>query len=228
MEKLSGGMTEKDKQILKAVAPLFIVIILFFVVGKFGISQIKNTRQQINTIKKTESVLTGKLKILQSISEVSASGADISLVALPENNPALSVISQIKFLAFTNSIVIESIKSSTPGEVVDLSYVTTSFTAIGTKDSILSFIRAIDTIAPISVVEKMDISTNAGSSEASVSMRTYFASLPKTIPTITQAITDLNASEKELLSDISLLTAPVFGEPSFASASAINQNPFGQ
>lgn len=230
MDNLPTGITEKDKQIIKAVAPLLIVLLLFFVVGKFGISQIRSTKQQIDLMKKNEAVLTNKLKILRSISEVSASGADVSLVALPDTNPALSVISQIRLLASNNSIIIEGIKSSVPpsDNVADLTYVTTSFTAIGTKESVLSFVRAIDTIAPISIVEKMDISTSAGASEASIIVKTYYASLPTTIPTITQAVTDLNASEKELLSEISVLNPPVFNEFTFATGSAINQNPFGQ
>lgn len=227
MDNLPTTITEKDKQILKAAAPLVIVVMLFFIVGKFGVSNIKEVRQQINNTKKTESVLNGKLKILQTVADAQA-GADMSLIALPDKNPALSIISQIKLLSFNNSITVEGIKSSTPGDTTGLSYVTTTFTAIGTEDSILSFARGINNIAPVSVIEKMDISTNAGSGEASISIKTYYAPLPATIPTITQAVTDLNATEKSLLSEIIALTPPVFSDIISASASAINQDPFGR
>lgn len=227
MDKISAGITQKDKQILKAAAPLLIVVLLFYIVSKFGFMKIKEIKQQINTNKKTISVLSGKLKILQSVSAAYSSGSDASLTALPDKNPTLSVISQLKLLASSSSVMISDVKSSLPGELADLSYVATSFIAAGTKDSIISFTRAINTIAPISIIEKIDMSTNAGYSEANISIKTYFAPLPKTIPTVTQAVTDLTASEKSLLSEISILTPPVFGEVVQTEGGSINQNPFG-
>ncbi len=227
MSKLE--ISENDKQILKSVAPLVIVIILFVIVGKFAIAQVTNLRNQISEAKKTQSVLSNKLNILRSISQVSISGTNAALIALPKSNPSLQVMSQLKFLASSNLVVIEGIKVSMAGDSSDsLSHVTTSFNIIGPKDAIIAFVKSVDTIAPITFVEKMELVEDSGLSAANITTKTYYASLPTTIPTVTQTITDLTSSEKDLLSQIGGLSQSALEIPASASVSGINPNPFGQ
>jgi len=231
MENLNGNMnvSENDKQILKSVAPLVVVIILFFVAGKFAISQVKSLRDQISEAKKTQSVLSNKNIVLRTISQVSEAGSSAALIALPKSNPSLQVVSQLKSLASANAVVMDTVKSSAPVDTSgDLVYVTTSFNLKGPRDSILSFVKSVENLAPITYIEKIGLSEDGGSIEAVISVKTYFAPLPKTIPTITQPITDLTSTEKSLLSEITGLTQPAFTEVTFATSGAINANPFGQ
>jgi len=222
-------MSENDKEILKSTAPLIIVIILFVIVGKFGISQVTDLRAKINDAKKTQSTLSEKLKILKSLSQTAVSSADSVTFALPKSNPSLQIMSQLKLLASNNLLVLSDIRASiSSGDSSNLSSVTTSFNVTGPREQIISFIKSIDSIAPITLVDKMQLSEDKGVNIANISTRTYWAEFPSTIPTVTQSVTDLTVSEKDLLMQISNLTFPSFGETVTATDSAINPNPFGQ
>lgn len=227
MSKLE--ISENDKQILRSTAPLVVVITLFVIVGKFAVTQVTNLRNQISEAKKTQSVLSNKLNVLRSISQVSVSGTNTALIALPRSNPSLQVMSQLKSLASSNLVVMEEIKVSMASDGSDsLSYITTSFSIIGPKDAIISFVKSVDTIAPITFVEKMELVEDSGLGAANITTKTYYATLPTTIPTVTQPITDLTSAEKDLLSQISGLSQSSIEIPTSASVSGINPNPFGQ
>lgn len=230
MENISTNVnvSENDKQIIKSVAPLVIVILLFFVVGKFGIAQITGLRSKISAAKKTESVLSQKYNVLKSVAVVAASGSNQTLAALPKDNPAVMLQSQVKSIAASNLLVIDSLKSIGVSSTSDLSSVTTTIELNGPKEAIIAFIRAMDTIAPITTVDKVSFSETGASVKAEIGLRTYYAPLPKTIPTVTQPVVDLTASEKALLTQISSLTQPTFSDILVATQSALNPNPFGQ
>ncbi len=222
-------VTEKDKQILKSIVPLLIVVALFIFAGKFAIGQIKNVSTQIKEAKKTQSVLSEKLKTLRSVSLVSASGSTAAIIALPKSNPSLQIISQIRNLASMNLLLIEGIRASvSESDIGQMSYVTTSFNLVGPREAISAFVKGIEGIAPMSFVDKLSlVEDGSGGTAASVTVKTYFAPLPSTIPTVTQSVTDLTASEKELLKQISSLTQPVIDTGIVATVSGANPNPFG-
>ncbi len=227
MSKLE--ISENDKQILKSTAPLVIVIVLFVMVGKFAVGQVTNLRNQIGEAKKSQSVLSNKLNVLRSVSQLSASGTNAALIALPKSNPSLQVMSQLKSLASSNLVVMEEIKVSMASDSSGgLSYVTTSFNIIGPKNAIVAFVKSVDTIAPITFVEKMELVEDSGLGAANITTKTYYAPLPATIPTLTQSITDLTSAEKDLLSQIGGLSQSSIEIPASASVSGINPNPFGQ
>jgi len=229
MNKFLDSVPENQKQIIKSVAPLVIVLILFLIVGKFGFAQISKIRSQIKSAEKSESILTDKLSILRSVAQTSATGANSVLFALPKSNPALQTISQLKVLASQNLVVLSDVKSTAGiSSSSDLSSVNVSFVLTGTREQIISFIKGLDTIAPVTFVSKMDLSELAGVNVANVTTKTFYAPLPKTIPTVTQPITDLTPSEKDQLVKILGLTPPVFGEYTVTTISEVNPNPFGQ
>jgi hypothetical protein len=228
MTSIVENVPEGDKQILKSVAPLVIVLVLFIITGKFAITQITNVRNQISLAKKSQSVLSEKLKTLRSSAQISADGSGVALIALPKSNPSLQVISQLKMLASSNLALIEGLRSNvTESSTDEILHVTTSFSLVGPKDAIIAFVKGVDTIAPITFVEKMELVEDAGLSSATITTRTYFASLPKTIPTVTQPITDLTLSEKDLLTQLSKLSQSAIDTPAPSSGSGTNANPFG-
>lgn len=221
-------MKESDKQILKSIAPLLILIMLFFIAGKFSLSQVKSLRSQIKNTEKTQSVLSDKLKTLRSVSQLSTDQKNIALAAMPKTNPALSVISQIRILAAETSLTVENIKSSSIEDATGgLSYTTTSFDLLGPRSAILTFVEKLGKMAPLTYIEKVDISENFGTDEVSVYTKTYYAALPETIPMATEAVSDLTSTEKEMLTQMLSLSQPVINENVIASASAINATPFG-
>lgn len=230
MSKKNEGLTitENDKQVLKSTLPLFVVVLLFIFAGKFAVSEIQKINNQIKETKKTQSVLSQKLNTLRSVSQLSVSGTNAAITALPKSNPSLQVVSQMKSLASSNLLLIQDMRSSASDKSSSqVPYVTTSFNLVGSKDAISAFIKGVDTIAPISFVDKVSLTQDGGAFAANISVKTYYAPLPSTIPTITQTVTDLTASEKELLNQIGRLSQPALNLPVTATVSATNSNPFG-
>lgn len=224
-----NNLSESDKQILKSVAPLVIVIILFIISGRFAISKVTDIRKQITDAKKVQLVLNNKLKTLSTISQNSGASANLAVMAFPKSNPALQLFSQIKILAGTNQLILSNIKSSIgSAEGDNLSFLNTTFDITGSRNDIFSFIFGTSGIAPLTFIQKVDFTENQGAYTANITARTYFAPLPSTIPTVTQAVTDLSSVEKNLLAELGTLSQPITFEVSYATVSATNPNPFGQ
>jgi hypothetical protein len=229
MDKLFGPVPENQKQILKSVLPLLVIIMLFVIVGKYGFSEVQSLRNQIKIAEKTRSVLSDKLTLLNAVSQSTVDQVTATVFALPKSNPTLQTISQLKTLSLQNLVVLEDIKSSNVSEGTSgISYVNTSFKITGTRDQILAFAKSIGDIAPISVIDKMDLAEASGVNTANISVKTFFAEFPKTIPTISQPVTDLTASEKELLSQIVNLVPPMFDESKVLPSTSTNPYPFGE
>jgi Tfp pilus assembly protein PilO len=229
MGNLFEGMSENAKQGLKSAVPLLVIAALFLVVGKFSLSQIANLRSEIGDAENKQSILSNKLHILDSISKDPTANADQVLFALPKSNPTLQVVSQLKLLAVQNSLVLDSIRSAEGSSGSNnISSVKITFNVMGAREQVALFIKAIETVAPITFVGRVDITENAGLEIAAVSVSSFYAPLPKTLPSVTEAVTDLNASEKSMLSQVNTLIRPSFSEITTATPSGLNANPFGQ
>jgi hypothetical protein len=228
MQNLLKGIPENVKQILSAAIPFAVVVILFLVVGNFGISKVTDLRAQITEATSQKATLTQKLSILQSLSLVAAQSGNLATSALPDSNPSLLVSSQLKLLAGNAGMVISSIKSGAAGvDASGLSRVDISFTVTGARVQIISFLKNIGNIAPVTLIDKISLAETGGVTKADVSVKSFWAPLPKTIPSVDQAITDLTADEKKLLTQIGELTQPTFIQVASSSGN-VNPNPFGQ
>src|SRR5688572_160944 len=105
------NMPVATRRIIGSILPLVVVLILFFVVGKFGLSKMTDLRKQITKAQKEESILTEKLKILETVSDTLGQGSAISAAVMPESNPSLIVLTQLKILASTSGVFITNIKA---------------------------------------------------------------------------------------------------------------------
>lgn len=229
MENSFTNISERDKQIIKSVAPFLIAIVLFIIVGKFGISQISNIRSKIKTAEKKHSTLSQKLNILRSISQVSSDWADLTVYALPESNPSLQLLSQLRLISSNNSVILSEMRiSSGAPRSENLSTINSSFTVLGTKDSVIAFCNDLGKIAPITIISRIELSDQGGITQADVTTATFYAGLPKSIPSVTQQIIDLSDSEKELISQIEDLQTPIIGQSFSPSTEGLNSAPFGE
>ena len=229
MEKSFTNIAGKEKQIIKSIGPLLIVVVLFIFVGKFGISQISGLQSKIKETEKKRATLVQKLNILNSISQESAEWADLTIYALPRSSPSLQLLSQLRTISSNNNVVLTSVKVSPGGGGgKDLKSIGSSFSALGTKESIVAFCNSISQIAPMTLISNINLTDEAGMTKADITTRTFYADLPKTIPSVTQAVTDLSSSEKEIINQVSALSQPVMGETFTPSAEGINSSPFGE
>lgn len=221
------NIPENIKVIFNSVAPLTITVILFVLVGNFGISKISDIRTQIDSARIAQNVLTQKVSTLQSLGGTIATYSSAASVALPDSNTSLAVISQLRNLSAANTLLISNIKTASEAkDPSGLSRVDISFDVDGGLAQITTFLKAVGTIAPIANISQIKINESNGTVKASVSARSYWSALPATLPTTTQALDNLTPDEQAVLTTVNSLTQPTFGAVAPASGGAVKSNPF--
>jgi hypothetical protein len=222
-------MPESFRQTISACIPLLVVIILFAIVGKFGVTKVIEIRSKVTAAENTTATLTQKLNLLQTISSTVSLGAPLANSALPALNPSLAVSSQLKTLALQDGVLVSSVKSNAGGvSLSGLHEADLSFIADGTRQQVFKLIEDMATIAPVTVINEIRVSENAGALRAGVSAKSYWADLPKTIPAIDAPITDLSQDEKETLGKINALLQPQFTQITASQSGGTNLSPFGE
>jgi hypothetical protein len=199
------------KTLLASLLPLLASVLVFVVILKFGFGKISEVRLKVNDAKKNQTVLTQKLDVLNEVSADILTSSSISSVALPEANPSLSVISQLRRLAVERAINLTNIKTS--AEIPDksgLKRVDVTFDVEGPRVLVLDFFSGIEKFAPISMVEKVKLNEVGGSTRGSVVVKSFWAELPKKLPSLTEKLNDLTNDERATLGDIAALTQPSF------------------
>lgn len=205
------NIPENIRIIIVSSAPLAITLILFLIVGNFGISKLKDIRSQVSQSESDRAALTQKLTLLQTVSTTLGNSPDLATNALPSGNSALLSISQIKNLGFSNSLLLSNIKAGS--EVKDLSglsRVDISFEVDGTRGQIISFLKAIGTIAPLTLVDTVKLNESTGSTHATVSVKSFWSPLPGSLPAVGQKLSDLTADEKKIILTLGSLVQPAF------------------
>ncbi len=228
MKNYTNNLPESYKEIFKVVIPFIVIVVLFVVVGKFGVSQVIGLRSQISDTQTAQTILTEKLSILQSLSQSSVDNVASVTAALPGTNPSLISIYQLKRIAAKNGINIADIKAgSSAVDTSNLSFVNTSFVATGTKEGVMFFLNDIEVLAPITKIDKVKISETGGIETLTMNTKSYWSPFPKTIPNVTQATSDLSSSEKQTLTQINSLLQPPFTSL-LPTSGGNNTTPFGQ
>jgi Tfp pilus assembly protein PilO len=177
-------------------------------------------------VQKDQAVLTEKLDLLRSVAQTVSVGSAAALTALPSSNPSLAVTTQVKVLASTSGLALSNIKSS--GEAEDTSglpRVDVTFEVEGARPQVIAFLKSVENIAPIALIDKVKISESTAATRANVTLRSFWAALPKALPPITQPIVDLTSAERKTLTDVSALTQPLFVELPAAGSSG-KSDPF--
>ena len=216
------------KTFAKALTPFVIATFLFLVVLKFGFSKISDLNLRTNQTKQNIILLEQKLALLKEVDEATLSKSNISVTALPSENPALMTLSQLKLLASENGIILTNLKTS--AETIDksgLKKVELNFDVEAPRDLILNFLAQVKEFAPISVIEKVKINEAGGISRASVLVKSFSSELPETLPPITESFNDLTQSEIDKLNELSFLKIPIFASSLTPSNSVSSRtNPF--
>jgi len=207
--------------------PFLGVVLLFIFVGKFALGKISGVRAKIAQEKKSQTVLTQKLNLLNQVENEFLDSSDASLLAMPSGNPALAVIYQLKKLAGEAGVSLSGIKAGAEAaDTSGLKRVDISFEVIGVRPILVAFLKSIESAAPLSVIEKVKISEVSGVARGDIAIKSFFADLPQKLPTVDSAATDLTSAERDLLAKISSLTQPVFVEVP-PSESEGREDPFG-
>lgn len=200
------------RTLLLPVASVLILVFLSTLVLKTAFSKVNLSSLRMQKLQKDEQVYKQKQVFLQEIKEQTLSQSDAALTALPEDNPALIGMSQLKNLAESTQVILKEIalgsEDKTSGEIEG---VLLSFDATGTFENILKFLRTIQGAAPIARLDTVKISQQSESISAiRASLKVYWSSFPGQIPAINEPIKQLTSSEQEVLVRLMELKPPPF------------------
>jgi len=200
---------------------LIVLLFLFIFAAKIGLSRLNSQKQKLAVTRREELVFRQKQEILQEVQEEVLSLADLSATAVPDKNPALAVISQLRNFASSKGVILSNLQVASRGKVgKGLSRVEVGFEAEGDFSAVINFLEEIGKTAPISRVEGVEINQSAGTTRATVSLASFWAPFPEKLPPLTEPVKDLSAEELDLVRSLSELTPPLFLEitPSVPSA----------
>lgn len=209
-----------------AFGPLVGVIMLTYFVWSFGYGKISGLRTNIKKAQTDQTALNQKLSTLQRVPENIVLGAQNATIAFPEANPSVVLLSQLRSLGTENGVTIGNIKSG--AEVADssgLQRVDITFDITGGRGQVIQTILDIQTLAPITVVDKIKLNETGGTARSTISVKSYWSALPTKLPALTEKVAELTSAESTLLEMINNLEMPDFSTIT-ATDTAGKEDPF--
>lgn len=210
----------KLRNIASLAVPLgfVVVLIVFFIFGyKIMLGKINSMRSELSAAKKDEIILIEKKQLLSEIKDEVALFIDSSVVAVPEKNAALPMISQLKSAIDSRLLSLSNLDISSPSKAkrnINLNKVKMEFEVDGDLFQLIQLVKGLTDIAPISKIDKMEIAKSGEVAQASVSLSVYFAPYPTELPPLTEPLKELSSDEIEVLNRLSQLQRPSFIEVS--------------
>lgn len=206
---------EKNIQVLGVpILTILGIVLAFFLVGNLVYGKISELLLQNDVAQKMSTTLKNKLSSLQANQSQVSDLAQSLTNALPAANTSLETASQLKLIAAENVLTLQNFSSGQ--EVVDggIMHVDIVFDAEGQADSILNFLVATNTIAPINKVKRLKLTggTNGGPARANVLISSYWAQFPTKIPAVSDPLQDITPEEQTLLTQLTSLRQPQFVE----------------
>ena len=221
------GLIKPNLKALALPIGLLIVLVLSaFVVATNGIKQISAEIIKLREAKSAVVQLEEKEGLLKRIQGVVLSQADASVIALPDKNPGLIMLSQLNASSETKQVELKEknirigggINKTLPGALI-------SFKTESDLATVLGFLKEIKALAPVSNLEQINISQDEGVFSVTTELIVYWSDFPTEIPKVSEPVTSLSPSEQALLDEITKLVKPQFIE--FApSAPSVRENPF--
>ena len=211
--KNKAFMPQKMKVMLLPLTLLLAMVVLAVIVLKVGVARINTQRIELQKATKNETILTQKQQVLQTLESNILSYADAAIIAMPDKNPSLITLSQLKILAERNALSLNNIEIR--GKMKDksgASKTTISFEVEGALSQVLNYLISTTSFAPLSVIDRVDIAQTGGVIRASVNLVVFWVPLPTKLPAISEPIRELSADEANLITKLSSLERPLFTE----------------
>lgn len=217
----------KSSLLVRPVSILIVLILVAVFGSRVSISRIQKVQNNLNTAEADTISLRQKQDILREVQSQVGVYTDPVFAMLPDKNPALIVVSQLKGLAEENQVVLSNISvGSASRSKLGPMRVEISFVLNGSELSVTNFLTSVDgNISPYTKIQQVRISYLPGAARAEASIITFFNEFPQTLPAITDPIKNLNESDLDLISRIRTLRLPTFTVIT-ASAPVVNDNPF--
>lgn len=195
------------------VVVFLFVITLFVMVLNKGYFQINTEIENLKTSQNKEKSLKDKLDKLKDVSPGTLDASNSVVVALPDKNSGLLLISQVRLFSNKNSLVLKKVELNQASEVSEgLSKMELSGEfEISDYPSLVSLLKDMKSSAPISSIDKLNVKLSKENIfEAEVDFSSYWGDLPKQLPDITEPFQKLTSEEEDLLNKITKLNRPEF------------------
>lgn len=220
----------------QAAAPYFLFMVILFVASLIGVNQFYSRfsviQAKISDASSKQQILQQKLLTLQQLNRDALSFSESAYLALPAYNPSLLDISQIKRQAKNFDISIDTLRiSASSAESKDLSNVRIDLKAIGSYTSIINFLKKLQNEAPIMNIDSLKIQENPPDFQATVSLLSYWSTLPAQLPALTESVVGFSQDELDTLNTLSKLETPLFTQDNVSTTNATQtaaprENPF--
>jgi hypothetical protein len=208
----AGVIKNLSSQIFILVFSIVLIIIVIFV----GLTRIPLQLEKLKSDKVVETSLNEKLSVLQQVETGVLEKSSLSLIALPDKNPAPFTISILKTFAEERAIIIDNIKvgkvTGAQGDTDGIKIIMNAKSDGGVLP-IGEFIQDISEALPISTVDVVKISKvldDPSGASFKLELVSYWADLPEQIPPISEPIQQLSQNENSLLENLSNLKQPEF------------------
>ncbi len=219
------------KSFIYPVLALLAVLSLVFVGTKVLFDNISGLNASLGENRKTENSLQNKLTSLQAISPKVTADSQAAIAALPESNPALFVVSQIRSQSRSLGLTLNSFSfGGIAGSTIlnkGLSSGEITFEIGGSYKNIAALIDSMKNSAPLVRFDSIKIlnqsALGGGVYKFTGDVFSYWAKLPTNLPALSQPFEELSSDEQKILSQISslnvLTSATVASSPSAGVAS---------
>ena len=189
----------------------FIVLSLIFVFAiKTGINKISSQRAQLKTLQRTENTLLEKENILKEAQTDILTHFRFSGIALPNENPSLVTLVQIKNLAAGFLLPLDEIKISGTGLGEGASNIGFSFKVLGDLEQIILFLKDTSTLSPITTIDKVELSGMDNITSADVKLKTFWLAYPEKLPSVTDPVKKITDNEIAVIEEMAKLIPPAF------------------
>lgn len=219
--------------ILKIAVKPLLILALLITISLIGFSrafyEVGSLKEEQATAIKDENILKSKLDILSGNEVSVTTDANHAVSFLPGENPALLILYQLRVSAVASGLLLSNLKVGSGSEDAANGFmkVPISFDVDGPLPQILSFVNSTKVISPNVWIEGTELNFAGDSLKAAIKTNSYWAAFPTKIPPLTEPITALDASEKEILSKVGSYNLPPFVSLTPA-APRDNPNPFGE
>lgn len=224
------NLAPKVKIIIYPMLAIVVLVVLAIVFTGVFINKMSTLRSELFSLQNKRNSLADKLSVLQNTASLGITSFSEDVInALPSSNPAVLVVSHVNQKTAKYDLTLENISvrgKTDEAEEVFSSQI--SFKVRGALSGISSFLTELLKIAPLVRIESVFLDSDIdGSAVVTAGIRTYWASLPKSLPSIEEPVYDLTADEKELLTGLGQLEVPRVTEVSPQPRSETpKENPF--
>lgn len=204
--------------LLVPIAIIGIDVTLFAYLASTGYSRITKQLSEYRSAQGSEKVLSDKLEILRQVEAEISTGAESTVIALPNKNPGIFSISQLRLLSSENGFVIENLELANELRDQDVDKMDLKMDLVGQDlPSVVNFLTNIQALAPIMTISEVNIEVEKeGGWLTKMQVSIYWSSLPTTLPKIDERTQGLTQQEVQILTKVSNLKPPLFSvlEPS--------------